>query len=493
LSQLSSPALPPIQTHWQRRWPRYVAASVAVVLVLYFFPSEQKAVSRSVLAVAKPAPGSSLVATLQTNALQGSHDELIAFEAARDLATRIEDMQVCVSAPEFSSDPASGCIPVQVVNKADLASPRVPAIVRLTPNRSSGTVKILITAKWNRYVPRPPQPASAGKVAAKADQKPLPVNCAADSSSCIPLAEKVSMTLGPVNLGIDKLSRFGSRLSRFLKDLTLPIILILLANWLTREAAERDRRRDEKEKELRDQKKETEDQEEDKRRKAEREQEEEKQISHILLPKVMRLSGNYYLPMTLHASKFVQVSTFDRAGSHDLTFYIFSFFHVSRSLREKEGGVFFKEMAAEQMFKIANNTVRSFVVDAVGGEVQFTDCLNHMETWLPAGERRWPRLAERPATVPQGWTDLEAKFVSAGQTEFDAIRYLLNALAATMHFESNAPYVYWYVNSRTENVFQLAQQIPEPPDHALGAQYAGDLKEFRRLLSVYRVSKEGKP
>jgi len=229
------------------------------------------------------------------------------------------------------------------------------------------------------------------------------------------------------------------------------------------------------------------------RRRVEREQEEEKQISHILLPKVMRLAGNYYLPLTLHASKFVLVSTDGRTSCEELAFYMFSFFHVARALKEKEGGVFFKEMAAEQMFKITNNTIRWFVVTTVGGEKQFNECLDHMETWLPPGERRWPRLSERPAEVPQGWTDLERALVSLDQAKFEAIRYLFNVLAETMHFESNAPYVHWYNNSEAENVFSLAQRIPDPPDDVFGPQFAGDFKEFRRLLSVYITGKGRQP
>jgi hypothetical protein len=485
---LSTAATSTGKTHWQKYWLLYTGASIAILLVLFFFPSEEKTVSSSVLAIARPVAGASLVATLQTNTLHGSRDEFITFEAFSDPATRIESMQACVSAPEFAFDPASGCIPVPVVNKSDLTSPHVQTTIRLTPQRSSGTVKVLITAVWVRYVPRP-----QGPLAAKDKPNQLPTNCVSDTGSCYPLAEKMAMTLGPIKLGINIWSRFAGRLSRFLKDLTLPIILILLANWLTREAAERDRRRDDKEKQLRDEKEEKLEREEEKRGKIEREQEEEKQISHILLPKVMRLSGNYYLPMTLHASKFVLSSVSSRAASSDLTFYLFSFFHVARSLKEKEGGVFFKEMAAEQIFKIANNTIRSFVVTAVGGEKQFDASLDHLDTWVSNAARRWPRLSERPDVVAQGWVDAQDVLVALDEARFQAIRFLFNVVAETMHYESNAPYLYWYKNSREENVFRLAHNIPTPPENVFGPQFAENIREFCRLLSIYRGGKEGQP
>src|SRR5450631_2967655 len=91
------------RTHWQRFKALYlVMLAIAALLVLFFFPSEEKAVSSSILAIARPTSGSSLVATLRTNVLRGSREEAITFESTSDPGTRIDNMVVCVNAPEFT-------------------------------------------------------------------------------------------------------------------------------------------------------------------------------------------------------------------------------------------------------------------------------------------------------------------------------------------------------------------------------------------------------
>jgi hypothetical protein len=478
------------KTHWQRFSVLYSVVAVAVLLVLFFFPSDEKAVSRPLLAIARPAPGASLVTTLESNTLQDSRDEAITFEATADPGTRIDNMIACVQAPGFTFDPASGCVPVKVHNKADIASAPSPATIHLTPNRSSGTVKILVTASWVRFVPHPQAPLTEAAATGKPQPNSPAPACDDGPASCSAVAEKVLMTLGPVNLGIDRLTRFAGRFSRFLKDLTLPIILIVLANWLTSVSAERDRKREASETALREEKERKQEQEEEKQRKLEREQEEEKQIAHILLPKVMRLAGHYYLPLTLNSINFVRPSGTGRGSPEELSFCMCSFFLVARSLKEKEGGVFFKDMAAEQMFALANNILRDLAVKAVGDENQFTACLDFLDSWVPTGQRRWPRAAERRDDAPECWTKLEAWLASLKDPQFQAMRFLFNILAGTIRYESNAPYSYWYSNSSAENLFKLQENIAAPPSDVFGPESAGDLQDFQDMLASYRQGKE---
>src|ERR1035437_7731795 len=131
------------RTHWQRFKALYlVLLAIAVLLVLFFYRSEEKTVSRPILAIAKPTSGSSLVATLQTNMLRGSRDEAMTFESASDPGTRIEKMEVCVNAPEFTLDPAYGCVPVTVFNRGDISLPPSPVTVHLTPKESSPSFSV---------------------------------------------------------------------------------------------------------------------------------------------------------------------------------------------------------------------------------------------------------------------------------------------------------------------------------------------------------------
>jgi hypothetical protein len=446
--------------HWQKFRIVYLSIACAMLLtLLYFFPSEEKGVSRPVLAIAKPARGSSLVATLENNILNGASADTITFEAAADPGTAIENMTVCVHAPEFTFQPENGCIPVRVYSKGDAVVPHTPVAIQLIPKDTSGSFKVLVSASWTRYVPSP-QAASPGKhPAGKAT-----IACSEDPQSCVPIAEKQVMTLGPIKLGIDKWRRFFSRLWRFLKDLSLPIILIVLANWLSAKSAKDD---------------------------------EEKQIAHILLPKVMRLSGHYYLPLTLNAAIFVDPSGPAPGTPAELSFCLMSFFLVARSLKETEGAVFFKDRAAERIFALANNMIRERVLIALGDrngdECHFTECLNHLGSRVPAGERRWPRTADRPAAaVPASWDKLENWLKNMPTEEFQAIRFLFHVLAEVVRFESNAPYTDWYTNSLTANVFELDEDIRPPKNNVFGQPHVKQLELFHAILHSYRQGKGSK-
>ena len=472
-------------SHWRKFGLLYVALGVIILMVLATFPSDEKAISRSVLAVAHPSSGASLVATLDSNTLQGVRDETISLEATTPPGTRIENMIVCASAPQLTSSNQTSCVPVRVFPKSDISSKRIPTVIHLHPTDSSGSDKILITASWLRYVPGA-RPAKASDAKSVLQTR----SCEEQPGSCYPIAEKMAMTVGPVNLGINKLTRFGARLSRFLKDLTLPILLLVIANWLTSEAAGRDRRREEIEKLVRDEKETREKRDEETRRDIEREQEEQKQIAHILLPKVMRLSGHYYLPIVSNLTWFLRASAVSSKNYSDLVFYLLSFFHVARALKEKEGGIFFKDIAAEKLFAIANNVIRGIVVAECGGETEYMAVLDYLDTWLPPGTKRWPRLGERPASLPEPWINLDTWLARIDLRQLEAIRYLFNVLGATMRYECNEPYAHWYINSLRENLFKLEERIDSPDPAALGSTNTEIIKEFLSLANLYRQGKE---
>jgi len=460
-----------IKRHWRRYGLYYLLLLVLLLSlpVLLFFPSRDRTVARSVLAVAKPAPGLTLMATLASNELDEGSEARISIEAAREPGTRIEQMAVCEEAPDFRLDPKiavignSPCVAVEVRDKGDVANALKPAEIDLIPLKSSGSGKILLTASWRRYVPA--SPIGTGKTAPDCVKTPM---------ACRPINEKVALTLGPVHLGIDRQARFASRFSSFLKDLTLPIILIFLANWVTGRSSA---------------------------------QEEEKQIAHILLPKVMRLSGRYYLPLTQNAQKFAQTAADMPAKAEAATFYLLSFFLVARELKEREGGVFFKDMAGEQIFRIANNLVRALVVQAVKGEKEFMECLDHLKARVPAGQKRWPRISDVDVgTPPAAWGELkkwleglakaDAEAAQPGASanadagKLGALRYLFNFVAATVRYEANAPFASWYSNSRGENLFEFDSSIPAPGKGALGSANEHVLLEFAKKVAEFKKGKE---
>ncbi|HTB95572.1 MAG TPA: hypothetical protein VK716_01070 [Terracidiphilus sp.] len=445
------------KTHWEKFWGYYVLAAAVLLFVLYVYPSNEKDVGWPLVAEAHPAPGASVVATLKNNQLHGVDEAVVTVQASSNPDTQIENMKVCADAPEFRVDPEDGarhrCVPVIVFDKGDVAEKPVPAELDLIPRATWGNTKILLTVSWVRWVEKPGPPVS-GK-----NKAPEPTNCVKTPGQCQPLEESGALTLGPVNLGVNRMTRFASRLSSFLKDLTLPIILIFLANWLTGKASVH---------------------------------EEERQIAHILLPKVMRLAGRFYLPMAHSAGAFIKKSTDRKKNAQELIFYLLSFFQVARALKEKEGGVFFVDMAAEQIFMIANNLIRAQLVTALNGEKEFMKCLDQLDAWPGANVKRWARFSDWPATPDQTVTDAEKWMTDLTEPKFKAVRYLMGNVAATLRYESNAPFASWYSNSRGENLFVIAQGLERPEAKVFGDEStAGLLRDFEKQLALYTPGKTG--
>ena len=448
------------KTHLEKYWGRYLVGVAAAVLlvVLYLYPSNEKDVGRPLTAVAHPAAGTTLVATLRNNKLHGTDEAVVTLEATSDPETRIENLRVCEESPEFRIDPADNahhhCVGATVFSKSDVGQRPIPAELDLIPRETWGDTNIVLTVSWVRWAEKP--------VAAPDDKNKtiVPVNCKKDPGACQPLEESAVMTLGPVNLGVNMATRFAARLSSFLKDLTLPIILIFLANWLTRKASDH---------------------------------EEERQIAHILLPKVMRLAGRFYLPMAHSAGTFVKKSEGGRTNSQELTFYLLSFFQVARALKEREGGVFFVDVAAEQIFMIVNNVIRALLVGAVHSEKEFMTCLDQLDGWPGANVKRWARFSDKPATPHHTFTEVQNWLMGLDDAKFNAIRYLMGNVTATLRYESNAPFASWYSNSRGENLFVIAEGLERPKDEVFGnAASTRALKNFEEQLAVYTPGKMGK-
>ena len=407
------------------------------------------------------------------------------------MGTRIESLTVCASAPDFTSTPSAAnftsdqridCESVTVYSKSAVLATRKPTVIVLHPTRTSGSSEILLTANWQRYIPR----VAAGN-APNGRPTASTKTCEEDQASCDPVFEKVEMTLGPVNLGVDKLAQFAGRVSEFLKDLTLPFILVWLAWWLTRKTAERDRKRETQE----------------------REQEEQKQIARLLLPKVMRLAGRYYLPMAGNLDRFVRLlpaEPSDAANSRDgatllqnathspdigeLVFYLSSFCLVARTMKEKEGGVFFKDLAAEKIFAIANKVVRGVLVKECGSEEGYMALLDNLERWPPQGAKRWPRFAERPRTDSASWTTLKVWIGKLDNRKLGALRYLFKVLRETLRYESNTPFVYWYSNSSKANLFEFEEKVDSLDVTILGEEWKDDLNKLVCKLAEYCKGKE---
>ena len=457
------------------RWVLWtIVGIVAVGLMLYFFPARESGVTRPVFGFAHPVPGSTLLATLSTNAIHDWDDKVaLTLEASREASTQLGDLNVCVDALGFRTEPPKSCFAVTVSDRSAAGAKPVPTMIELIPVNSSGSYRVLLTATWTRYVPKASQPRG-GEI--QADRAGI-VDCLAMENECIALTEKSMIPLGPVRIEIDRWGRFANRVTLFVKDLALPIILLVLGVQLNNLTAKRDRRRAAVEAAK-----------EQIQKEQEREQDEDRQIVRILLPKVMDLASKYYLPMTWNAERFVMASAKGTDSTEELVFHLLNFFVVARALKEKAGGIFFKDLDGEKIFVNGNRILRAITVKSAGDETAFTYVLDRLAGTAP--KERWPRLADLRSPKEGIWMRLEAWVKDLPEKKVGAIRYVLNALRGVLRYESNAPYFNWYHGTGAPIMFTLVEEIAEPDDGEFEDDLRSVTKELKATLTSYRERKK---
>jgi hypothetical protein len=383
-----------------------------------------------------------LLATLTRSTIQSpAEDETLTLEAIRVPDVWITDVNVCVNAPGFQIVGGSSCVPVEVFNKGANGTLH-PTEVKLKPSLSTGLYKVLLTATWVRSVPK--NSVKKGSV--------TQVDCGKNPPGCQQLSEEVLLPVGPVQLDLNRWQRFTQRCVKLAKDFALPVLVLLVGYLFSRATSKR---------------------------------EEANQIAQILLPKVMRMAGHYYLPMTWHAGKTVAGLKATPPNTNELTFYMLSFHLVSRKLKEAEGGVFFKNLTAEEIFAVGIQILRADLVLAAGGEKALAKALDDLEAWTTA--KRWPRLAEQPAAKTATWLMLESWIGGVTGDPLLVLLYLYDRLASVLRYESNAPYENWYTDTQP---FSVTESVVEPaPSKFTG--FVKEAQELMRNLAIYQNGKNG--
>lgn len=142
------------KSHTLRFAPLFVLTALILILALLaWFPSDDATVSRSLITIAHPASGASIVAALERNEVENAKSVDLRVEATSSAGLRIEQMRVCVSSPDFTTNPASACVAVIVSPNDQVDRVGSAATVTLIPVNRSGQSRILLTASWLRYVP----------------------------------------------------------------------------------------------------------------------------------------------------------------------------------------------------------------------------------------------------------------------------------------------------------------------------------------------------
>jgi hypothetical protein len=449
------------------------AVVAAVALALYFYPAREAGVTQPVFGFAHPTPDSTLVATLSTNAIQSRTEEVeLRLEASRDPTAQLGNITVCIEAPGFRVDGGDSCVAVTAADRSVSGTSQRPVSIKLIPTSSSGKYRLLLNASWARYVPR-----QAKETKKSTKTQASTEDCLAQGSNCLALLERMLIPVGPVSVEIDRWGRFASRVTIFVKDMALPIILLVLGVQLNNLTAKRDRRRAAIEAAH-----------DRARKEQEREQDEDRQIVRILLPKVMDLASKYYLPMTWNAERFVMASAKGTESAQELVFHLLNFFVVARGLKEHAGGIFLKDLDGEKIFVAGNRILRVLSVEAAGGEAEFTYALDKLAATAPKG--KWPRLADVQSPKTEAWTKLEVWVKSLDATNLRGVRYFFNALRGVLRYESNSPYFNWYHGTGAPIIFTLIEEIAEPEDRIFGDDLQSVVKEFKETLEGYRKRKK---
>jgi hypothetical protein len=451
-------------------WILWTALGILVLgVALYVFPAQESGETRPVFGVAHPTPGSTLLATLSTNVVHGWNDKAqLTVEVSGESRAQLDGVVVCVDTPGFRAENGP-CVTVRSAAKT----------IELVPVTSAGSYHLLLTATWMRIVPKVVSPSA--KDATKLSPT---VDCVARPDGCTTVTEKAVIPLGPVRIEIDRWGRFVKRSSQFIKDMALPIILLVLGVQLNRVTAKRDRRRaaaEAKQEQI--------------RKDREREQDEDQQIVRILLPKVMDLAGKYYLPMSGNAERFVLLSKSGMDKPEELVFYLLNFFVIARALKDNAGGIFFKDLEGEKIFASGNRILRAIALTATGSEEVFSDTLDGLAALAP---KRWPRLADVQGEKEEGWTRLEIWLKGLSRDKAYAVRYLFNVLRGVLSYETNAPYFNWYHGTGAAIKFELVEEIVAEPDDAVFHEedpedkqnLKGTFRKFKTLLASYRARKQ---
>jgi hypothetical protein len=432
--------------------------------LLYYFPAQDAEPLRTLVVASHPIAGSTLLTTLSTNRIDARNQAVVlTLDASRATQTRLDDLQVCLDAPGFRIENPTDCLPIPVRDRNQISASSATVSIRLVPIHTSGRYQIRLNASWTQYLP------SAGSYKHSSLRSSL-AGCEASGSHCMAQRQEQILTFPPVRVEISRWPLFLHRLSSVLKDLTLPIVLLLIGHWLNTRAAEREKTKHQEEKN----------------------REEEHQIARLLLPKIMNLSNRYYLHLCSHGEQAARFIGPAKGRAREVLFHILAYFLIARGLKDQAGGIFLKNLYAERVFANAHRVLRMVLVEASGGEASFDALLDELEQCERSGH--WPRYANLPAASgsPQ-WAQLELWLCALPAAQQDALRYFFNIITGTLRYECNVPFDHWYSEGKSSNPFKTPLKIADPDPEVFGPSVKEFILAFKDNYSIYSKQTGNQP
>jgi hypothetical protein len=283
---------------WKIFWVSIGAVVAAILFVLFWYP-ETPTFKRSALVAHSGATASKpveIIARVSGNYVKPGEALDLVVDVTNVGTPALGTPELKVFAPRLDFEPPGPCVALTDASSkvTELATNHTCRFsVRLTANGTAGLDGITALASWN-----------AG-------------------------TRTTSLSLGPIRFesrfGDDKWARFGRRLTQ----ISLPVILVLLASLFTYMQRERD------EQITKEQKK----------------REEEQEVRQAILARFMKLSDKCFLPLVTEAALIL-------SESHDVREKVKGssedniFFHMVMLLRKMDelrirGGIFFKQRSGE--------------------------------------------------------------------------------------------------------------------------------------------------
>jgi hypothetical protein len=258
-----------------------------------------------------------------------------------------------------------------------------------------------------------------------------------------------------------------------LKDLALPLVLVVFGSYLQNQAkkreqeqADQDQRRaqdkaaqdqrlaDEKasrDRQLADEKAERDKQLAQEKAERDREQAQVRETWAMMLPKLQRYAERHYMPVYSSIEAFADLAE-EPTKSREAFFELLRLIRRMRHLATSVGGLFFKDRQGEVL---AAKTWRLFLDQARDEKVLGREDLERTLTVIATDENYaqfLDKLAGRNPGVPSSLDeagkplqDLEGKFIRWKKTvSFPQDVALLKLFGGILSYEMNRPYLFWY-------------------------------------------------
>lgn len=427
---------------WKSAAGLWTAAAIlsALLLLIFFFPVRQSAAAKALAAqTSDKAPTALLTARLDTDTFDKWQIETLYVTVLNRGNDTLTGLHVEVLAPgfEFTQPVANACsfiagqTGVQVLTPNQTCTVAVP----LKALAASGSYTVAVKAGWFQRQP----------------ESPL-------------------LLLGTVHmdgaLGAERWQRFGERLAQTFKDLTFPLLLLLLTTQLGSWQKNREIRQADED----------------------RKRTEQAQVRQLMLTKVRDMAEQYYLKISAAGKGILDARSNLASGketSTDRMFYnaMLLVWHM-HLLKEERGGMFFQNLHAEEIASKAWSILKPTLFAVVGeDQIALAFTLLAKDSSFATFSKSVRFMSAGSAQFAQ-WYAGDDSVLLGQHGKLDDFVPLIDALQAIFLYETNAPFDEYYGESRPLRYH--SDPFRTPPDAVLNESQKKAAALLIELFEPYR-------